>query len=89
MFSDPDIIRLPEAIRKNEFVNTIHQKPLAWIISTSRAPKSIANYAKIGGGTPMIKTTNEQSEAIKNELKKRGIDASTYVAMRYSEPNTS
>jgi len=24
MFSDPDIIRLPEAIRKNEFVNTVH-----------------------------------------------------------------
>ena len=61
MFSDPDIIRLPAAIRKNDFVNTVHQKPLAWIISTSRAPKSKAAYASIGGGTPMIKTTDEQS----------------------------
>jgi len=61
LFSDPEIIRLPEAIRKNDFVNTVHQKPLAWIISTSRAPKSKAAYASIGGGTPMIKTTDEQS----------------------------
>ena len=68
MFSDPDIIRLPEPIRQNEFVNSVHQKPLAWIISNSRASKSKANYAKIGGGTPMIKTTNEQSAAIQKEL---------------------
>lgn len=73
MFSDPDIIRLPEAIRKNEFVNTCHQKPLAWIISTTRAPKSKINYDKIGGGSPMIKTTDEQAQAVKEELKKRGV----------------
>ena len=68
MFSDPDIIRLPEAIRKNDFVNTVHQKPLAWIISTARAPKSKRAYESIGGGTPMIKTTNEQAKAVKEEL---------------------
>ena len=68
MFSDPDIIRLPEAIRKNEFVNTIHQKPLAWIISNARASKSKAAYESIGGGTPMIKTTDEQAKAVKDEL---------------------
>lgn len=37
----------------------------------------------------MIKTTDEQAKAVKDELLKRGVSAETYVAMRYSEPNTN
>ena len=44
LFSDPDIIRLPMRAM---------QKPLAWIISTSRYKKSRGYYEQIGGGSPL------------------------------------
>ena len=41
LFSDPEIIRLP---------NPALQKPLAWLISSLRAGKSQEAYRSIGGG---------------------------------------
>lgn len=76
LFSDREIIRLgPKFL----------QKPLAWYISRKRAPKSLATYEKIGGGSPLIKITNEQAEALQKEL----ADAGNFVvvtAMRYCQP---
>ncbi|HYP26225.1 MAG TPA: ferrochelatase [Blastocatellia bacterium] len=79
LFSDPDIIRLP--------IKAI-QKPLAWLIATSRAKKSSGYYAKIGGGSPLRRITGEQAQALKEALERRGIYASVYVGMRYWTPFT-
>ena len=64
LFSDPEIIRLPARFM---------QKPLAWLISTTRAKKSSAYYAQIGGGSPLRRITDEQAKALQTELHGRGI----------------
>lgn len=79
LFSDPDIIRLPWRVL---------QKPLAWIISTSRHKKSRGYYEQIGGGSPLRKITDEQARALEGALARRGIDAKAYVGMRYWKPFT-
>ena len=79
LFSDPEIIRIPIAAL---------QKPLAWIISTSRAKKSQANYQKIGGGSPLRRITEEQARALETQLRAQGEDAKVYIGMRYWHPFT-
>ena len=81
-FARVDIIRLPAAFAKL-------QKPLAKIISSRRAPKSIAAYNSIGGGSPIVKYTNMQADLIKKSLKlNHNTDVSMYVGMRYWFPFT-
>jgi ferrochelatase len=80
LFSDPEIIRLPARFM---------QKPLAWLISTTRAKKSSAYYAQIGGGSPLRRITDEQAKALQTELQARGIEAKVYVGMRYWHPFTN
>jgi protoporphyrin/coproporphyrin ferrochelatase len=79
LFSDPEIIRLPFRWL---------QKPLAWLISTSRARKSQENYRQIGGGSPLRKITEEQGNALQKVLRDRGMDATVYIGMRYWNPFT-
>ncbi|KAK4761689.1 hypothetical protein SAY87_029573 [Trapa incisa] len=81
LFADPDIIRLP---RLFQFL----QKPLAQLISVLRAPKSREGYAAIGGGSPLLRITNEQAHALKCALEAKEISANVYVAMRYWYPFT-
>jgi ferrochelatase len=80
LFSDPEIIRLPARFL---------QKPLAWLIATTRAKKSSGYYAQIGGGSPLRRITDEQAKALQAELQARGIDAKVYVGMRYWHPFTN
>ncbi|WP_017326910.1 ferrochelatase [Synechococcus sp. PCC 7336] len=79
LFADPEIIRLPF---------TWMQKPLAWFISTMRSQKSAKNYARIGGGSPLRKLTEEQANALRDRLAADGYDVSVYIAMRYWNPFT-
>jgi ferrochelatase len=79
LFSDPEIIRIP--------VPPL-QKPLAWLISTLRAPKSRKNYQAIGGGSPLKAITRQQGRVLKKALTARNIDAEVYVGMRYWHPFT-
>lgn len=76
LFSDREIIRLGPAFL---------QKFLAWIISSRRAPKSRAIYAKIGGGSPLKEISFHQAEALQKVLRKDG-DYVVTVAMRYWPP---
>src|SRR5689334_17788764 len=64
------------------------QKPLAWLISTLRYKKSSGYYAQIGGGSPLLRITQEQADAMKKELARRGIDVRVYIAMRHWYPST-
>jgi ferrochelatase len=79
LFSDPDIIRLPFRAM---------QKPLAWLISTTRYKKSAGYYAQIGGGSPLRRITEAQAAALQAELQRRGLAARVYVGMRYWRPFT-
>ncbi|MEM7553244.1 MAG: ferrochelatase [Cyanobacteria bacterium P01_A01_bin.84] len=79
LFSDPEIIRLPFRWL---------QKPLAWFIATKRTKISQENYRKIGGGSPLRTITEAQGDALQEQLKTTGRDASIYVAMRYWHPFT-
>jgi ferrochelatase len=79
LFSDPEIIRLPIPWL---------QRPLAWMISSSRAKTSQENYKKIGGGSPLRRITEEQAQALQAQLQQQGHDVMVYIGMRYWHPFT-
>ena len=81
LFADPDIIRLPENLK-------FLQKPLATVISMTRAGKSAEGYKAIGGGSPLRHITEDQGRALKAALERKGKDVDVYVAMRYWHPYT-
>ncbi len=73
LFSDRDIIRLgPRPL----------QRPLAFLISALRAPKSRCAYAMIGGKSPIAEITAAQAEALEKAL-----GMPVYFAMRYWHPS--
>lgn len=80
LFCDPDIIDFPFA--------RIGRKPLAKLISTTRARKVQHHYATIGGGSPIRRFTERQARALETELTNRGLDVTCVVAMRYWHPFT-
>lgn len=80
LFCDPDIIDFPFA--------RIGRKPLAKLISTTRSRKVQHHYATIGGGSPIRPNTERQARALERELRREGIDAHCFVAMRYWHPFT-
>jgi ferrochelatase len=80
LFCDPDIIDFPFA--------RLGRKPLAKLISTTRARKVQHHYATIGGGSPIRRFTERQAQALEAQLISRGLDARCFVAMRYWHPFT-
>src|SRR5437868_3290191 len=80
LFCDPDIIDFPFA--------RLGRKPLAKLISTTRAKKVQHHYAVIGGASPIRKHTECQAALLEAELKEQGFDAKCVVAMRYWHPFT-
>jgi ferrochelatase len=82
LFADPDIIRLPGPLSPL-------QKLIALFISKRRAPKSRAAYDSIGGGSPILKYSNEQARLLCASLKERyDLDVKPYIGMRYWHPFT-
>ena len=81
LFCDPDIIDFPFA--------RIGRKPLAKLISSTRARKVQHHYATIGGGSPIRRFTEQQARALQLKLTEAGLDARCFVAMRYWHPFTA
>jgi len=81
LFCDPDIIDFPFA--------RIGRKPLAKLISSTRARKVQQHYATIGGGSPIRRFTEQQARALQLKLTESGLDAHCFVAMRYWHPFTA
>jgi len=81
LFCDPDIIDFPFA--------RIGRRPLAKLISTTRAKKVEHHYSVIGGGSPIRRFTELQARALENTLLSAGVDARCFVAMRYWYPFTA
>ena len=80
LFNDPAIIGLPGFART----------PLARLISSRREKTAQANYALMGGGSPLLPETRKQAEALESLLNDRldGDEAKVFVAMRYWRPLT-
>lgn len=80
LFRDPAIIQAPGLVR--EF--------LAWLISTLRDKEARENYAKMGGGSPLMPETQKQIAALQAELERRSGDYEIKIwpAMRYWHPFT-
>ena len=81
LFCDPDIIDFPFA--------RLGRKPLAKLISRTRARKVQHHYSVIGGGSPIRRFTEQQALALQRELRASGLDAHCFVAMRYWHPFTA
>ena len=60
LFNDPAILNLPTFLRY----------PLAKLISNRRAPVAKKIYAELGGSSPILKLTKEQSDALETKLNK-------------------
>jgi ferrochelatase len=78
LFADKAIIGAPFGIRQ----------ALAWLISTLRKKSAQANYAIMGGGSPLLPQTRAQAEALEAVLNGPGADqvAKVFIAMRYWKP---
>lgn len=50
--------------------------------------QSTEAYRSIGGGSPLRRITDEQARALESSLRRLGLDATVYVAMRYWNPFT-
>jgi len=81
LFCDPDIIDFPFA--------RLARKPLAKLISSTRARTLQHHYSIIGGGSPIRRNTELQAQALQAELEALGVDARCFVAMRYWHPFTA
>jgi len=81
LFCDPDIIDFP--------FSRLGRRPLAKLISSTRAKKAARHYASIGGCSPIRHFTEQQAHALEAELLRDGLDARCVVAMRYWHPFTT
>lgn len=80
LFRDPAIIQAPGPIREM----------LAWLISTLRDKSARENYAKMGGGSPIMPETLKQAEALNAAVSAEleGWEIKIWPAMRYWHPFT-
>lgn len=78
MFNDPAILGLPGLVRR----------PLASLIARRREKAAQANYALMGGASPLLAETKAQARALEARLKILAPDAEArvFVAMRYWKP---
>ena len=60
LFNDPAILNLPTLLRY----------PLAKLISNRRAPTAKKIYEELGGSSPILQLTLDQSNALENNLNK-------------------
>ena len=81
LFNDPAIITLPGPARL----------ALAALISTTRAKSARANYARMGGGSPLLPETVAQAGVLEAALKDACPDFETrvFIAMRYWKPQSA
>jgi ferrochelatase len=80
LFSDPAIISLP----------WIARKPLAALIARLRRKSATANYAIMGGCSPLLAETQAQAAALEAALREIAPDREirVFIAMRYWRPMT-
>src|SRR4029450_10202365 len=79
LFTDREIIQLPGGRTLQPWV--------ARLIAKMRGPSVRNNYRRIGGGSPQLRITRQQAEALEDRLNVPNQAAyRVFVAMRYSRP---
>ena len=81
LFTDREIIQLPGG--------ALGQAVLGRVIAWKRTREVKENYAKIGGGSPLVRWTTLQGRGLTERLKARGHDVTYALAMRYWNPTTA
>jgi ferrochelatase len=78
LFNDPAILNLP----------TLFRYPLAKLISNRRTPTAKKIYQELGGSSPILKLTKEQSEALELSLNNDDQDSEykCFIVMRCWHP---
>lgn len=76
LFNDKWIISVPQPMRA----------AIATLISTTRTKSAQANYALMGGGSPIVPETRRQAEALQAALAGRPEEIRVFLAMRYWRP---
>lgn len=80
LFNDPAILNLPKIFRY----------PLAKLISNRRAPVAKKIYEELGGSSPILKFTKEQSTALERKLNKNQLNEyKCFVVMRCWHPRAT
>ncbi|HEX2941324.1 MAG TPA: ferrochelatase [Rhodopila sp.] len=74
LFKDPAILRVPFFVRPF----------LARIIARARVKPATANYAILGGKSPLLDLTQQQARALEAALP--NVEAKCFIAMRYWHP---
>ncbi|HQT76172.1 MAG TPA: ferrochelatase [Rhodopila sp.] len=74
LFKDPAILRVPFFVRPF----------LARIIARARVKPATANYAILGGKSPLLELTQQQATALEAALPE--VEAKCFIAMRYWHP---
>ena len=74
LFKDPAILRVPFFVRPL----------LARILATARVKPATANYAFLGGKSPLLELTQDQARALEASMPE--VEAKCFVAMRYWHP---
>jgi ferrochelatase len=74
LFRDPAILRVPFFVRPL----------LARVIARARVAPATANYALLGGKSPLLELTQEQAAALEQALPEH--EARCFIAMRYWHP---
>lgn len=82
LFGDREIIRFPGG--------AAGQRLFAWWISRRKAPESRRNYAAIGGGSPLLRWTTLQGEAMKARVERSlPVEILPLPCMRYWHPRAA
>jgi ferrochelatase len=83
LFSDREIIRLPGGAAL--------QPAVARLIAKLRGPAVRRNYRRIGGGSPQLRITRAQADALEARLNSTASARSyrVFIAMRYSRPSST
>jgi ferrochelatase len=78
LFRDPAIMQVPAIVRY----------PLAALIASRREKFAQANYAIMGGGSPLLPETEKQARALEAELARRtpAVETRVFISMRYWKP---
>ena len=78
LFNDPAILNLPKILRY----------PLAKLIANRRAPTAKKIYEELGGSSPILKLTMDQSNALENNLNKSDTNNNykCFIVMRCWHP---
>jgi len=80
IFNDPRLVPLPGGPRTRSVVSAL--------VARARAPRVRSHYEAIGGGSPIVKTTQHQAAALEEELLARGHDVVVVVAHSHADPDT-